>query len=65
MKKSIVVKILAASLCLAMVSLPGCGDSGQVPDNTDVGTEESSDTDQKAESENDDSDVFKENELVC
>lgn len=63
MKKSIVVKILAASLCLAMVSLPGCGDSGQVPDNTDVGTEESSDTDQKAESENDDSDVFKENEL--
>ena len=37
MKKSIVVNILAASLCLAMVSLPGCGDSGQVPDNTDVG----------------------------
>lgn len=62
MRKSIVVKILAVSLCLTMVLLPGCGDSGQVSDNTDVETEENSDTDQKPGSEDDESDVFKEDE---
>lgn len=61
MRKSIVVKILAASLCLTTAILPGCGDSRRVADSTDVETEENSDRDSEPGSEEDKSDAVNEN----
>lgn len=62
MRKSIVVKFLAALVCLTAVALPGCGNSRQIPEKADVKTEESDAAVSEAESEGQEANKSEENE---